>query len=854
MSAQLDVITYEIELDFLTSGEITLNFVDGRFINVYNNGTRVTQTKALDFVNGNGTTAIVTLSNGRSLVSHGLGGTLNQNTQISGAGTYSFTIGDISDTSKQLSGFSSVVKSGGESYTSVETSNPTFLYLRSTGTTRANLQSANGILLNAIDGSILLNSVVGNVTLAAVNAITSTGSKHSFTPAAGYAGLNVGSLAGNPSSLANGDLWYNSSSNELNARINGSTVALGGGSGSGGWLLASGGTLTGNNNILGAGTYELQLGTTASKLNYFALNSEYIDVNSDSDINFIGNTFNVGRPSGAYPILNLYSNNFDVQTAALASQRTSLNLANTSAQIKTSRATANGAQGYVSSYLTGASDAGSEIGAFSASFATSTIFQVWSTGNARMGSTVAGFPGIVYENDYTANFGTRSLIDKGYALATFQPLDADLTTIAGLTATTDNFIVSVSSAWASRTPAQVRTTLGLDTWANLVSTVTGTAPYRGLNGTSTMTGNVTDAFAGNTWSITSTGTTATFATISSSTLTSGTGFMVDITGTAATTGNKAMYGKQSGVNGVGSQTTYAGYFENIRTGSGTNIGLYATASGGSSNIPGWFTKSDNASAPMIVLQNTSGGSSAQTRIQFFNDLTGTTTTDGGAIGYLSSAGFDPSAMFIYNFESTNMLFGTNNTTALTIDPFQRIQHVTASTSSANGISSTQNGLTSGNGIYISSTSLTTGNLAKFESTSTAINHTAGTSALINATASGANANSTRTMVGIMSSVTNTGTSSTNIALYLNASGATNNYGLIINAGRMGLGVTAPTAFLHILAGTTAASQIRLAAGVAPSSPNDGDIYYVDTSDRLMFRNSADVEFLLASAVNSVSPT
>jgi hypothetical protein len=44
---------------------------------------------------------------------------------------------------------------------------------------------------------------------------------------------------------------------------------------------------------------------------------------------------------------------------------------------------------------------------------------------------------------------------------TYQPLNSDLTTIAGLTATTDNFIVSVASAWASRTPAQVRTTLGL---------------------------------------------------------------------------------------------------------------------------------------------------------------------------------------------------------------------------------------------------------------------------------------------------------------------------------------------------------------------------------------------------------
>lgn len=40
-------------------------------------------------------------------------------------------------------------------------------------------------------------------------------------------------------------------------------------------------------------------------------------------------------------------------------------------------------------------------------------------------------------------------------------LDADLMTIAGLTATTDNFIVSVSSAWASRTPAQAKATLAI---------------------------------------------------------------------------------------------------------------------------------------------------------------------------------------------------------------------------------------------------------------------------------------------------------------------------------------------------------------------------------------------------------
>lgn len=47
------------------------------------------------------------------------------------------------------------------------------------------------------------------------------------------------------------------------------------------------------------------------------------------------------------------------------------------------------------------------------------------------------------------------------ALAGLQPLDSDLTTIAGLTATTDNMIQSVGSAWASRTPAQVKTALAI---------------------------------------------------------------------------------------------------------------------------------------------------------------------------------------------------------------------------------------------------------------------------------------------------------------------------------------------------------------------------------------------------------
>lgn len=72
----------------------------------------------------------------------------------------------------------------------------------------------------------------------------------------------------------------------------------------------------------------------------------------------------------------------------------------------------------------------------------------------------------------TLGLGTAAVADTGtgasnvptttQADARYQPLDSDLTTIAGLTPTTDNFLAAASSAWASRTPAQARVQIGLD--------------------------------------------------------------------------------------------------------------------------------------------------------------------------------------------------------------------------------------------------------------------------------------------------------------------------------------------------------------------------------------------------------
>lgn len=57
--------------------------------------------------------------------------------------------------------------------------------------------------------------------------------RQTFNPGANAAGLNAGSQAGDPDTLSNGDIWYDSTANELQARVNGSTVTLGTGGASG---------------------------------------------------------------------------------------------------------------------------------------------------------------------------------------------------------------------------------------------------------------------------------------------------------------------------------------------------------------------------------------------------------------------------------------------------------------------------------------------------------------------------------------------------------------------------------------------------------------------------------------------
>lgn len=115
---------------------------------------------------------------------------------------------------------------------------------------------AGDSLLAQSAGSIIqatgnLTLTAGNLTLTAGNLVLTAGQisfpddvRQTFNPGATVAGLNVGAQDGEPSTLVNGDLFYDSIANQLKARINGATVTLGGGSITIGSTVISGGTTT----------------------------------------------------------------------------------------------------------------------------------------------------------------------------------------------------------------------------------------------------------------------------------------------------------------------------------------------------------------------------------------------------------------------------------------------------------------------------------------------------------------------------------------------------------------------------------------------------------------------------------
>jgi len=126
------------------------------------------------------------------------------------------------------------------------------------------------------------------------------------------------------------------------------------------------------------------------------------------------------------------------------------------------------------------------------------------------------------------------------------------------------------------------------------------------------TGNLSLTMGSNTTAFTFNSVTSSNAfAMSSSSLSSGSLLNLAVTGTAAASNTqKVLNISTSGANATSTQTTYGGYFSNTHTGTdSTNIGLYATATGGSNNYAAIFEGGNvgiTTTTPTAKLEITTG--------------------------------------------------------------------------------------------------------------------------------------------------------------------------------------------------------------------------------------------------------
>lgn len=90
---------------------------------------------------------------------------------------------------------------------------------------------SNTLAFTGTDGSTVACGAGGTVAYIGAANAWADNVRQTFNPGADAAGINVGAIAGDPGTPVNGDLWYDSTANEMTARINGANVALGAGGG-----------------------------------------------------------------------------------------------------------------------------------------------------------------------------------------------------------------------------------------------------------------------------------------------------------------------------------------------------------------------------------------------------------------------------------------------------------------------------------------------------------------------------------------------------------------------------------------------------------------------------------------------
>jgi len=143
-------------------------------------------------------------------------------------------------------------------------------------------------------GSLTFDTGTDVVTTTVTNVYTAGARQDFLGLLAGTSGLNVGGIAGNPTTQADGDIWLNTSSNQVFARINGADVDLGAG--------AAGGEVNTGANV-GTGTGLVFRDKTGVTLNFKTLlqGSNITITNNADDITIAatGGTGDVVGPAGA---------------------------------------------------------------------------------------------------------------------------------------------------------------------------------------------------------------------------------------------------------------------------------------------------------------------------------------------------------------------------------------------------------------------------------------------------------------------------------------------------------------------------------------------------------------------------
>ncbi|MFZ2300233.1 MAG: tail fiber domain-containing protein, partial [Candidatus Moraniibacteriota bacterium] len=190
------------------------------------------------------------------------------------------------------------------------------------------------------------------------------------------------------------------------------------------------------------------------------------------------------------------------------------------------------------------------------------------------------------------------------------------------------------------------------------------------------------------------------------------------------------------------------------------------------------------------------------------DVTSAGTTGSYVFRANDDGTFTDSTPFVINNDGN---VGIGTTTAGGTLTILSANSTGTTTSSATSVSA--NSLTTGTGLYAASSSLTSGKLVDLQVSGTAA---AASQTALNILTAGATATSAITTYGAQISNTHTNvTSGTNVALYLNASGATTaNYGLIVNAGNVGIGDTTPSYKLEV--------NTNVASNYVAQFLNDGD--------------------------------